>query len=162
MARTNVAESARRGGGTLGATNPSSIRQIRSRRRNGLDSVFSCSALSSHSQRSIRPARGSSWGSGIVKAQGGYRQCGQALPSLTADQRQRLKGSSPSSRSRFSSQQADHSCISEFRRRNLDALKGLFIQILCLCQKDGMVSLDHVALDGTKVQALGQSMPLGF
>ncbi|MCP9777912.1 MULTISPECIES: hypothetical protein [unclassified Cyanobium] len=84
------------------------------------------------------------------------------MPSLTADQRQRLKGSSPSSRSRFSSQQADHSSMSEFRRRTLDALKGLFIQILRLCQKDGMVSLDHVALDGTKVQALGQSVPLGF
>ena len=50
-------------------------------------------------------------------------------------------------------QQPDHSCISEFRRRNLDSLKGLFIQILRLCQKAGMVSLGHVALDGTKVQA---------
>ncbi len=35
-------------------------------------------------------------------------------------------------------QQPDHSRISEFRRRNLD---------------DGIVSLGHVALDGTKVQA---------
>lgn len=50
-------------------------------------------------------------------------------------------------------QQPDHSRISEFRRCNLDALKGLFIQILRLCQKAGMVSLGHVALDGTKVQA---------
>jgi transposase len=50
-------------------------------------------------------------------------------------------------------QQPDHSRISEFRRRNLDALKGLFVQILRLCQKAGMVSLGHVALDGTKVQA---------
>jgi hypothetical protein len=50
-------------------------------------------------------------------------------------------------------QQPDHSRISEFRRRNLDALKGLFVQILRLCQKAGTVSLDHVALDGTKVQA---------
>ena len=38
-------------------------------------------------------------------------------------------------------------------RRNLEALKGLFVQILRLCQKAGMVSLGHVALDGTKVQA---------
>ena len=50
-------------------------------------------------------------------------------------------------------QQPDHSRISEFRRRNLDALKELFVQILRLCQKAGMVSLGHVALDGTKVQA---------
>ena len=50
-------------------------------------------------------------------------------------------------------QQPDHSRISEFRRRNLDALKGLFVQILRLCQKAGMVSLGHVALDGTKLKA---------
>ncbi|WP_216904685.1 transposase [Synechococcus sp. CCY 9618] len=42
-------------------------------------------------------------------------------------------------------QQPDHSPISEFRRRNLDALKDLFVQILRLCQKAGMVSLGHVA-----------------
>jgi transposase len=50
-------------------------------------------------------------------------------------------------------QQPDHSRINDFRRRNLDALKGLFVQILRLCQIAGMVSLGHVALDGTKVQA---------
>ena len=49
-------------------------------------------------------------------------------------------------------QQPDHSRISEFRRRNLEALSDLFVQILRLCQKAGMVSLGHVALDGTKVQ----------
>lgn len=50
-------------------------------------------------------------------------------------------------------QQPDHSRISEFRRRNLEALSELFVQILRLCQAAGMVSLGHVALDGTKVQA---------
>jgi len=35
-------------------------------------------------------------------------------------------------------QQPDHSRISKFRRRNLDALKGLFVQFLRLCQKAGM------------------------
>jgi transposase len=50
-------------------------------------------------------------------------------------------------------QQPDHSRISEFRRRNLEALSGLFVQILRFCQEVGMVSLGHVALDGTKVQA---------
>ena len=50
-------------------------------------------------------------------------------------------------------QQPNHSRISEFRRRNLEALSGLFVQILRLCQEVGMVSLGHVALDGTKVQA---------
>jgi transposase len=37
-------------------------------------------------------------------------------------------------------QQPDHSRISKFRRRNLDALKGLFVQFLRLCQKAGMLS----------------------
>jgi transposase len=50
-------------------------------------------------------------------------------------------------------QQPDHSRISEFRRRNLKALSEVFVQILRLCQKAGMVSLGLVALDGTKVQA---------
>ena len=50
-------------------------------------------------------------------------------------------------------QQPDHSRISEFRRRNLEMLSDLFVQILRLCQEAGMVSLGHVALDGTKVQA---------
>jgi transposase len=50
-------------------------------------------------------------------------------------------------------QQPDHSRISDFRRRHLDALTGLFVQVLRLCQKAGLVSLGHVALDGTKIRA---------
>jgi len=49
--------------------------------------------------------------------------------------------------------QPDHTAISEFRRVHLDALAGLFIQVLRLCQKAGMVKLGRVALDGTKVRA---------
>ena len=50
-------------------------------------------------------------------------------------------------------QQPDHSRISDFRRRHLAALAGLFVQVLRLCQKAGLVSLGHVALDGTKLRA---------
>jgi hypothetical protein len=50
-------------------------------------------------------------------------------------------------------QQPDHSRISDFRRVHLRALAGLFVQVLRLCQKAGLVSLGHVALDGTKVKA---------
>ena len=50
-------------------------------------------------------------------------------------------------------QQPDHSRISDFRRRHLSALAGLFVQVLRLCQKAGLVSLGQVALDGTKVKA---------
>jgi hypothetical protein len=47
----------------------------------------------------------------------------------------------------------DHTAIATFRRRHLHALQRLFVQILRLCQKAGLVKLGHVALDGTKVQA---------
>jgi hypothetical protein len=50
-------------------------------------------------------------------------------------------------------QQPVHSRISDFRRRHLAALSGLFVQVLRLCQKAGLLSLGHVALDGTKLRA---------
>jgi transposase len=50
-------------------------------------------------------------------------------------------------------QHPDHDTIAEFRRYHLDALAGLFVQVLRLCQGMGMVQLGHVALDGTKVRA---------
>ena len=36
---------------------------------------------------------------------------------------------------------------------NLEALSGLFLQVLALCRRAGLVKLGHVALDGTKVRA---------
>jgi len=50
-------------------------------------------------------------------------------------------------------QHPDHDSISEFRKRHLKALSGLFVQVLRLCQKAGLVKLGHVALDGTKIKA---------
>jgi len=50
-------------------------------------------------------------------------------------------------------QHPDHDTISEFRRRHLSPLAALFIQVLQLCQKAGLVKLGHVALDSTKVKA---------
>jgi transposase len=47
----------------------------------------------------------------------------------------------------------DFRTVSEFRRRHLVALAGLFEQVLMLCWKAGLVQLGHVALDGTKVKA---------
>ena len=43
--------------------------------------------------------------------------------------------------------------ISEFRRRHLKALAELFVQVLKLAGKAGLVKLGHVALDGTKIKA---------
>ena len=43
--------------------------------------------------------------------------------------------------------------ISDFRKDHLEALSGLFLQVLAFCQGAEMVKLGHVALDGTKVRA---------
>jgi transposase len=50
-------------------------------------------------------------------------------------------------------QHPDHATIAEFRRRHLEALSRLFVQVLRLCEKAGLVRLGHVALDGTKLRA---------
>lgn len=50
-------------------------------------------------------------------------------------------------------QRPDFRTISDFRKRHLTALGGLFTQVLQLCQKAGLVTLGHVALDGTKLKA---------
>jgi len=50
-------------------------------------------------------------------------------------------------------QHPDHDTIAGFRKRHLDALAGLFVQILQLCRQTGLVKLGHISLDGTKVKA---------
>jgi transposase len=50
-------------------------------------------------------------------------------------------------------QHPDHDTISEFRKRHLKALVNLYVQVLLLCRKAGLVKLGHVSLDGTKVHA---------
>ena len=50
-------------------------------------------------------------------------------------------------------QAPDFRTNSEFRRRHLAALSGLFVQVLKLCEQAGLVRLGHVALDGTKIKA---------
>lgn len=47
----------------------------------------------------------------------------------------------------------DFRTISEFRKRHLRALAELFVQVLKLAEKAGLVKLGHVALDGTKIKA---------
>lgn len=50
-------------------------------------------------------------------------------------------------------QKPDYRTIGKFRLRHLEALGGLFVQVLRVCQRAGLVRLGHVALDGTKVKA---------
>ena len=47
----------------------------------------------------------------------------------------------------------DFRTISEFRRRHLPALAALFVQVLRLAERAGLVKLGHVALDGSKIKA---------
>jgi transposase len=47
----------------------------------------------------------------------------------------------------------DYHTVNEFRQRFTEEIKGLFLQVLLLCQEAGLVRLGHIALDGTKVQA---------
>jgi transposase len=47
----------------------------------------------------------------------------------------------------------DFRTISDFRKIHLEALSGLFLQVLGLCREAGLVKLGHVSLDGTKIKA---------
>jgi transposase len=50
-------------------------------------------------------------------------------------------------------QHPDHDCIAAFRKEHLGTLAGLFVQVLKLCQKAGLVKLGHIAIDGSKFKA---------
>jgi transposase len=50
-------------------------------------------------------------------------------------------------------QRPDFRTLSDFRKQHLTALADLFVQVLKLCQRAGVVKLGHIALDGTKVKA---------
>ena len=50
-------------------------------------------------------------------------------------------------------QHPDHASIAEFRKRHLPVLAQLFVQVLQLCARAGLVKLGHVAIDGTKIKA---------
>ncbi|MFL5896735.1 MAG: transposase, partial [Thermoleophilaceae bacterium] len=50
-------------------------------------------------------------------------------------------------------QAPDHATIARFRRRHEAALCGVFSDVLCLCQKAGLVRSGTLALDSTKLHA---------
>lgn len=47
----------------------------------------------------------------------------------------------------------DFRTLLDFRKRHLQALASLFVQVLRLAETAGLVKLGHVALDGTKIKA---------
>jgi hypothetical protein len=50
-------------------------------------------------------------------------------------------------------QHPDHDSIAEFRKRHLQELAKLFVQVLQMCERAGLVKLGHVAIDGSKLRA---------
>lgn len=50
-------------------------------------------------------------------------------------------------------EQPHFTTINQFRGTHLEALSGLFVQVLKACQSEGLVRLGHVAIDGTKMKA---------
>lgn len=50
-------------------------------------------------------------------------------------------------------QAIDHATVARFVRRHRDPLTGLFVQVLAICAREGLVTVDLVAGDGTKVKA---------
>lgn len=49
--------------------------------------------------------------------------------------------------------QVDHATVARFVKRHPDPMTRLFVQVLAVCAKDGLVRVDLVAGDGTKVKA---------
>ena len=47
----------------------------------------------------------------------------------------------------------DHDTINQFRKKNLESLKGLFGEILLIAHEMGLLRLGTVSLDGTKIKA---------
>src|SRR5471032_2853177 len=47
----------------------------------------------------------------------------------------------------------DHDTINEFRKRFLEQIKPLFVQVLLIAREMGILKLGNVALDGSKVHA---------
>src|SRR3954462_1341207 len=50
-------------------------------------------------------------------------------------------------------QHPDHDTIAAFRRRFLQEIEGLFVQVLAVAREMGVLQLGTVALDGTKIHA---------
>jgi transposase len=50
-------------------------------------------------------------------------------------------------------QHPDHDSIAEFRKTHLQELGKLFVQVLQMCERAGLVKLGHVAIDGSKLRA---------
>jgi transposase len=50
-------------------------------------------------------------------------------------------------------QHPDHDSIANFRLRHLDKFQQLFKNVVLMAERLGLASLDHVAIDGTKIKA---------
>jgi transposase len=47
----------------------------------------------------------------------------------------------------------DHTTLSRFRQNNLDLLEDYFLQIILMAEREEILDLKHISIDGTKMQA---------
>ena len=52
--------------------------------------------------------------------------------------------------------------IAEFRKRHLVHMQPLFLEVLMLCRKSGLLNVGRLSLDGTKVKGAGRPLGLLF
>lgn len=50
-------------------------------------------------------------------------------------------------------QHPDHDTIAEFRKRHAGRLTGLFVQVLAMSKRAGLLQMRHVSIDGTRIRA---------
>jgi transposase len=50
-------------------------------------------------------------------------------------------------------QHPTHDCIAEFREKNLAMVGALFVRVLLLCRRAGLVGLGDIAIDGMKIES---------
>jgi transposase len=70
---------------------------------------------------------------------------------------ERLCGHDPAYRWLAGMEKVNHHTLSDFRAGHKEELDGLFAQLLGLLRADGMISLERVTQDGTKIKAYASS-----
>ena len=105
----------------------------------------------------LRVMRGSYRGSGSASYQPslllGILVYGYATGVFSSRKLERASYDSVAFRFIAANEHPDHDTIAAFRRRFLEEIEGLFVQVLLLAREMGVLKMGTVALDGTKIHA---------
>ena len=105
----------------------------------------------------LRVMRGSYRGSGSASYQPslllGILVYGYATGVFSSRKLERATYDSVAFRFIAANQHPDHDTIAAFRRRFLQEIEGLFVQVLAVAREMGVLKMGTVALDGTKIHA---------